>query len=214
MKTTVMRYERAVHYRDGALVGVLEPGRHRLRGSRHVLRTIDTRVEVFEVRPQEIPTADGITVKVSAAAQLAVVDPVAHVEHTSDPHGFVYDAVKAWLRETVHALTLDEVVAGIEVDATPAPIAAAATAAGYAISAFAVRDVLLPAEVRRASEELVTARQQAQVALERARGEVAVLRAMANGAKVLEDHPQLASIRLAETAATHGGTVIIERPTA
>ena len=29
---------------------------------------------------------------------------------------------------------------------------------------------------------------------------------------VLEDHPALAAIRPAETAASHGGTVIIERP--
>ena len=44
-------------------------------------------------------------------------------------------------------------------------------------------------------------------------GDVAVTRALANGAKILEDHPLLASIRLVETAASHGGTVVIERPT-
>ncbi|NRQ50316.1 SPFH domain-containing protein [Aeromicrobium stalagmiti] len=214
MTITVMRHERVVHYRHGALVGVLEPGRHRIRGRGHTLRTIDTRVRLFEVRPQEIPTADGVTVKVSAAAQVQVADPVAHLEHTADPHAFLYDAVKAWLRETVHALTLDEVVAGIRVDETPLSIAAAASAAGYTLTDFGVRDVVVPAEIRRATEELVTAQRQAQVALERARSEVAVLRAMANSAKVLEDHPLLATLRLAETAASHGGQVIIERPTA
>lgn len=211
---TVMPYERFVHYRHGALIDVLEPGRHRIWGSGHTYERIDTRVQLFEVRPQEVPTSDGINVKVSAAAQLRVVDPVAHVEHAADPLAFLYDAVKTWLRDEIRARTLDEVVAGITVDQPPAQIAAAASATGCEITDFGIRDVLIPGEIRRASEELITAQRQAQVALERARSEVAVMRAMANSAKILEDHPMLASLRLAETAASHGGTVIIERPTA
>lgn len=211
---TVMPHERVVHHHHGRLVDVLGPGRHRFWSTGHAFTHVDTRVELFEVRPQEVPTSDGITVKISAAARIAVVDPVAFVTFAVDPHAIVYDAVKAWLRDTVRTMTLDEVARGVDVDATPPTVLSAAASVGFEISDLEVRDIHLPAEIRRAAEELVTSRQQAQVALERARGEVAVLRAMANGAKVLEDHPQLASIRLAETAATHGGTVIIERPTA
>lgn len=209
---TVMRHERLVHYRHGALVGVLGPGRHRFWSRGHAFRRVDTRVQLFDVRPQEIPTSDGISVKVSAAARLTIADPVVYLEYTSDPHAYVYDAIKSWLRETVHSRNLDEVVAGITVEETPSSLVAAAAEVGFDITAFGVRDVLVPGEVRRAAEELVTTRQRAAIALEQARSEIAVLRALANGAKVLEDHPALAAIRLAETAASHGGTVIIERP--
>lgn len=211
---TVMPYERLVHYRHGAFVDVLDPGRHRIRGRGHIFEHVDTRVQLFEVRPQEVSTADGINVKVSAAAQLRVIDPVAYLEFTADPHGFVYDAVKTWIRDTIRVHTLDEVVAGIAVTEIPSGVAESAAATGYTITEFGIRDVLVPGEIRRAAEELVSAQRQGQVALERARAEVAVMRALANGAKLLEDHPLLASIRLAETAASHGGTVIIERPTA
>lgn len=209
---TVMPYERVVHYRRGKLQDVLEPGRHRLWGFGHSHRRVDVRVQLFDVRPQEVPTSDGVTVKVSAAARLRVVDPVLHVQFSDDPHALVYDAVKTWLRHTIRDLTLDEVVAGIVVDAVPDEVAAAATQVGYEVSDFGVRDVLLPADIRRANEDLVASRRQAQVALERTRGEVAVLRALANSAKILEDHPTLAALRLAETAAAHGGTVVVERP--
>jgi len=209
---TVMQHERVVHYRHGELVDVLEPGRHRFWTTGHSFSSVDTRVQLFDVRPQEIPTADGINVKVSASARLTVVDPVAHVGYSTDPHGLVYDAVKSWLRDTVHLLTLEDVLAGVTVEGTPATVLAAASAAGFEIYDLAVRDVVVPAEIRRAAEELVTARQQAQVALERTRGEVAVLRAQANSAQILEDHPALAAIRLVETAAAHGGTVVVERP--
>ncbi|KQX75459.1 hypothetical protein ASD10_09910 [Aeromicrobium sp. Root472D3] len=209
---TVMTHERVVHHRHGALVDVLEPGRYRFWTTGHTFTRVDTRVQVFDVRPQETPTSDGISVKVGANALVAVVDPVAHVEHAVDPHAVVYDAVKAWLRDTVRQHTLEQVLTGIVVETVPPAVAAAAAATGYAVTDFAVRDVIVPAEIRRAAEELVTARQQAQIGLERARGEVAVTRALANGAKVLEDHPLLASIRLVETAARHGGTVVVERP--
>lgn len=212
MVVTVMPHERVVHHRHGRLVDVLAPGRHRFWSLGHSFTRVDTRVRVFEVRPQEIPTSDGITLKVSASALLTVVDPVAHLEHAVDPEALVYDAVKAWLRDTVRHHTLEEVLAGVVVDEVPPSVAAAAAATGHAITDFAIRDVLVPAEIRRVAEDLVTARRRAQVDLERARGEVAVTRALANSAKILQDHPVLASIRLAETAASHGGTVVIERP--
>lgn len=46
-------------------------------------------------------------------------------------------------------------------------------------------------------------------ALERARGETAALRAMANGAKLLADHPELAQLRMVQAAAAHGGSVVL-----
>lgn len=211
---TVMPYERVLHYRHGRLVDVLEPGRRRVWGGGHDFVRIDTRVELFEVRPQEVPTADGVSIKVSASARITVVDPVAFHEVTADPRGFLYDAVKAWIRGTVQSRSLDDVVAGIAVPETPAEIVEVAAGVGLRIEDLAIRDVLLPAEIRRSAEQLIVTRQQGQVALEQARSEVAVLRALANSAQVLEDHPALASIRLAETAASHGGTVIIERPSA
>ena len=211
---TVMPYERYVHYRHGKLAGVIAPGKHRFWGLGHDLVPVDVRVELFDVRPQEVPTSDGISVKVSAAARIQVIDPVAFNEFTEDPHGYLYDAIKTWIRSTVHGLTLDEVIAGITVEEMPADIATAASSVGFDIADFGVRDILVPSEIRRATEDLVTTRQRSHIALEQARTDVAVLRALANSAKVLEDHPALAAVRLAETAASHGGTVIIERPTA
>lgn len=209
---TVMPYERYVHYRHGKLEGVVEAGKHRFWGFGHDLVPVDMRVELFEVRPQEVPTADGIGVKVSVTARTQVVDPVAFIEFTEDTHGYIYDSIKSWIRSTVHSLTLDEVIGGVVVEDAPTEITAAASQVGIEITAFEVRDIVIPGDIRRATEELVTTRQQSHIALERARTEVAVLRALANSAKVLEDHPVLASVRLAETVRDNGGSVVIERP--
>jgi regulator of protease activity HflC (stomatin/prohibitin superfamily) len=210
---TVMSWERAVHYRRGQLVGVLEPGRYRHWGSTHRHVRVDMRSLTIAVAPQDIATSDALTVKVTAGLVVRVVDPVAYVEQTVNAYETVYDAAKAALRTIVRARTFEEIAAGIPVEEVPAEVRDAARAVGYEVETFSVRDVIPPADVRRAAEELVTARQRALVALEEARGQSAVLRHLANVAGVLEDHPALASLRLAEVAGAHGGSIVIERPT-
>ena len=211
---TVMPYEKVLRYRNGSLDEVLEPGKHSSFGFEIVDVRVDTRLRVIEIRPQDIPTTDGITVKVTAGIQVRVVDPVAFHEVAEDPEQIVYDSAKTALRRIVRGLSLEQATAGIALDAIPEVITSAAGSVGVEILNFEIRDVIVPAEIRRANDELISSRQQSVIALENARSEVAVLRALANSAKVLEDHPVLASLRLAETAAEHGGTVVIERPSA
>ena len=72
-----------------------------------------------------------------------------------------------------------------------------------------VKDVVLPSEIRAAYAELVTARQRGQVQLETARAETAALRSMANAAKLLDDHPALAQLRLVQ-AAPYGTKFVLQ----
>ena len=61
-----------------------------------------------------------------------------------------------------------------------------------------VKDVVLPGDLRAAYAELVIGRHRAQAQLEAARAETAALRSLANGAKLLDDHPSLAQLRLVQ----------------
>jgi hypothetical protein len=54
----VSRHERAIALRHGAVVEVLEPGRHRRR-LRTSYERVDVRKRLATVAPQEILTADG-----------------------------------------------------------------------------------------------------------------------------------------------------------
>src|SRR5690606_32740398 len=68
---TVEPEQRVVHYRDGRLVGVLEPGRYRRRRrSRYV--PVDIRQQLTPTAPQEVLTSDGVSVKVSATVRWAI----------------------------------------------------------------------------------------------------------------------------------------------
>ena len=72
-----------------------------------------------------------------------------------------------------------------------------------------IKDVVLPAELRAAYAELITARQRGQVQLEAARAESAALRSMANAAKLLDEHPALARLRMVQ-AATYGSKLVLD----
>jgi len=59
----------------------------------------------------------------------------------------------------------------------------------------AIRDIMVPANLRDAFAAATIAQKQGQATLERARGEVASMRALANAARMTQDHPSLLQLR-------------------
>jgi regulator of protease activity HflC (stomatin/prohibitin superfamily) len=76
-----------------------------------------------------------------------------------------------------------------------------------------VRDVMLPADLKRAYTDALKSKQESHAALERARSETAALRTLANAAKLMRDNPELLSLRylqtLAEVGAGVGNTLVL-----
>ena len=199
---TVPAHSAGVELVDGTPVRVLEPGRHRrVRRATHVM--VDLREQLLAVSPQEILTVDGVQVRVSAAVRWTVADPVAWLERAADPIGLVYLGTQVALRDAVAGLTLETVSqrgARLDAAALTAAVASVARPGGVAVTAVVGQDVLLPSEVRAATLELATARRRGAAQLELARAETAALRSLANGAKLLDDHPALARMRLVQSA--------------
>ena len=192
----------AVELVDGTPVRVLEPGRHR-RARRATYVVVDLREQLLAVSPQEILTVDGVQVRVSAVVRWTVADPVAWLERAVDPLGLVYLGTQIALRDAVAGLTLDTVAqrgSGLDAAALTAAVASVARPVGVAVTEVVVKDVILPSEVRAATLELATARRRGAAQLELARAETAALRSLANGAKLLDDHPALARMRLVQSA--------------
>lgn len=209
---TVAPWERTLHYRRGQLVEVLAPGRHRLRGFGHELADVDMRARLLSLATQEVPTADGLRVKVGASLTWSVVEPVAWNEVAEDPHAIVYEAGRRAVRDVVGNVDLATAMTGFAAVEVPAELAAATSSIGVEVTGLRVTDVVPPAEVRRALESVVVARHRSEAQLEEARGQSAAVRNLANVAALLDDHPALAALRLAEVASAAGGSVIIERP--
>jgi len=199
--TMTVRYiERVVEYVDGAFTRVLEPGRHRVR-RRAEYRSVLTVDRIETVAPQEVLTSDGVSVRVTAAVRWGVADPQRFVEAALDPSAVVYLAVQIALREALLDVDSEAVVrqARRALGTTITEVArAAGDEVGIAVREVVVKDVILPHELRSAYAELVTTKARGAAQLEAARAETAALRSMANGAKLLDEHPALARMRLVQ----------------
>lgn len=200
-RVRVDAHEVVVAYPDGSAPRVLGPGRHR-RSRRASYAPVATTSRLLQLSPQDIPTVDGAQVKVTAVAKVRVVDPVKSLAF-DHPEQAIYLAIQVALRDEFAELGVlqassaprkdPELTARVEVRA-----AEAAAEVGYEVSSVVVKDVIVPADLRAASLELLTAKTRGQAQLESARAETAALRTLANGAKILEDHPALARLRMVQ----------------
>jgi regulator of protease activity HflC (stomatin/prohibitin superfamily) len=210
-RVTIEPWQRALHLRRGEVIGVLGPGSFRVWSSGTSIRRIDTRAWVVIVPIQEIPTADSVTVKVSAVGRARIVDPAAAVLQQQDLNGALHVAIQQAVREVVGASTVDQVVS--ERAALCPPLAVAIRGIdeiGVELTDIELRDVVLPADLKRAQAQVLLARAEGQAALERARGETAALRALANAARLTADNPALYQLRvLQELGHSEGHSVVI-----
>jgi regulator of protease activity HflC (stomatin/prohibitin superfamily) len=212
-KLTVQATERAVEYVDGRFTRVLEPGRHTYpRRARH--RRVPALDQITTLAPQEVLTSDGLSLRVSVAVRWRVAEPRTFLEAAQDAFDVVYLAVQVALRDALAGLDAESVTRSPR-GTLGALVLDAARQAGAGVGAevadVVVKDVILPAEVRAAYAELATTRLRGAAQLEAARSETAALRSLANGAKLLEDHPALARLRLVQ-AVPSGSTVEIIAP--
>jgi regulator of protease activity HflC (stomatin/prohibitin superfamily) len=210
---TVQPWEVALQRCDGEPTEVLRPGRHVVR-RRAVLQVVDLRERIDVVQAQEVLTADGVNAKVSAAFRWTVRDPIAFTERVRDPIGAVYLAVQLGLRDVLVGLEAEALVRAPRTrlaDGVREQAEAAASEVGIRLIDVVVKDVVLPGDLRAAYAELVVGRHRAQAQLEAARAETAALRSLANGAKLLDDHPSLAQLRLVQ-ALPPGSRVELVQP--
>lgn len=192
----VSEHEFALLYHRGRLVGQLPAGLHRLWGRRLIFR-LDRRRQLLEVPAQELPTADGVTVKVTAQVAWQIVDPVAAVTRDADHRQTLYAAAQQAVRTALAGHVLPVIAAqraAIAVAMRDAMTAAVAPI-GLAVHEAVLKDVMPNAETRKAMAAVTFAKQEALAALEKARGEQAALRALANAARLLKEQPELAQIR-------------------
>ena len=194
----VYQWEKGLLLRDGAIVRVLEPGRHATWPARVAIERIDMRELASAAPMQEVLTKDNLTLKATIAVLHAVSDPIKHRTATDAPHARLYEAMQAALRERIGARTLDEILANRAAlaDGLAAELDAAVAWCGLKVTRAYIRDLALAGPAKQALADLWKAQKDGLAALERARGEQAALRALANAARQLKGNPELMNLRI------------------
>jgi regulator of protease activity HflC (stomatin/prohibitin superfamily) len=212
---TVHDYERGLRYRQGRLVGLLDPGTHVAMRPFTEIHLLDGRPTSITVPGQEILTSDGVALRVSLTARYVVADPVAALTNDQNYVSALYTAFHGGLREALAGRTADEILAS-RADLGPAiggAIASELARLGIELLGVDVRDVMVPSELKRAFAGIVAARREGEAALERARGETAALRSLANAGRMIEDNPGLLQLRiLQQLGGSTGNTIMLGLP--
>jgi regulator of protease activity HflC (stomatin/prohibitin superfamily) len=210
-RVTVHDYERGVRYANGRFTGLLEAGTYTVIRSVGEIRVLDARPTWLLVEGQEVPTSDGVPLKVSIAARHVVGDAVTTVLADQDHRRALYLVLQLALRDAIAKRSLEEALTsrsaiGQELMEQCAP---EATKLGLELLAVAVRDVMLPGELKRAYASVLAARKEGEATLERARGETAALRNLANAGKLVDDSPGLLRLRAIQQVGQSSGNTIM-----
>ena len=204
-------------YQHGKFVGQLAPGRHVRWGRNFTFDAQDTRKAFVAVAGQDVLTSDNIAVKLSLLVTYQVADPVKATHETQNWQSDIYNAAQLALRHVVSGVAA-EVLLTQRLDVAPQLLARVqpdSAKIGITVHAVEVKDVMLPAELKRAFGDVLKAKQEGQAAMERARGESASLRNLANAARVLEGNPALMNLRVLQSLATAqstGNTLVLGMP--
>ena len=212
---TIFEYQRGLKYVGGRLAGLIGPGQHWIfRPSTHV-DYIDIRETLMVIQGQEVVSSDTVSVKVSVVARYKVADPVVAYTRVESYYQATYTLLQIAMRETVGALTIDDVLQkreeiGAEILRRCVD---QAKALGVELIAVDVRDLMFPGALKKTFAQVLEARQQGLAALEKARGETAALRSLANAARMVEANPSLLQLRLIQQLeATRGHTIVLGMP--
>jgi regulator of protease activity HflC (stomatin/prohibitin superfamily) len=200
-------------YRKGKFVEVLRAGRHIRWGRHYTIGAQDMRKASLLVAGQDMLTADNVGLKLSLLMTYQVVDPAKAAHETQNWQGDLYNFAQIALRAilggvAVEALLNQRLEIGAQLLTRVQPDAAKI---GINVLAVEVKDVMFPADLKRAFSDVLKAKQEGQAALERARGESASLRNLANAARVLEGNPALMNLRLMQSlsAAQNAGNTLV-----
>lgn len=206
--------ENVLVYRKGLLAEVLTPGASHARRRQFTFVSVPMRATATSLGTQEITTADGLQVKATAITRWEVSAPVDFHERDRNPESVLYLATQIAVRDLLAQMEAPTLLQRLRTEPDlehqlVATVQREVGALGITVLAVVVRDVVLPGEVRKAAVELATAKARGLAQLEEARARTATLRTLANGAKLLDDHPALAQLQLVE-AAPPGSTVVLK----
>lgn len=204
-------------YHHGLFVRRNNAGRHIIWGRGWTMTFMDLRKTSLLVAGQEVLTSDSVGLKFSLLVSYQVTEPVKAAHETQSWLTDLYNLTQLALRAVINGVAVEVLLSRkMEIGAQLlARVKADAEKIGVAVLAVEVKDVMFPADLKRAFADVLKAKQEGQAALERARGESASLRNLANAARVLEGNPALMNLRLMQSLATAqnaGNTLVLGVP--
>lgn len=214
-RVTVYEYERGLKYVRGQYHATLSPGQYWYLPWFTTVRRVDVRPRFVPIAGQEVLSSDGVTLKVSLAANFEVTDPNTAVNTVKDFQETLYTELQLALRQIIGSVDIDALLAARDdiSNRLMEMTGAKAQALGLRLITVNIKDIMFPGKLKETFAQVVGARKEGLAAIEKARGETAALRNLANAAKMIESNPSLMQLRILQAVgASSGNTLILGMP--
>lgn len=210
-RITILEYERGLKYRNGKFQTVLGPGCYWYLPFVATLHKIDVRPAYASISGQEVLSSDGVTIKISLAANYEVTDPYVAINKIQNYRDALYLELQLALRDIIGSMDIDTVLNSRSEIQTKLMELTAAKAAelGLKLHSASVKDIMFPGKLKELFAQVVNAKKEGLATLERARGETAALRNLANAAKLIESNPSLLQLRLLQALGQSAGSTLV-----
>jgi regulator of protease activity HflC (stomatin/prohibitin superfamily) len=207
----VYEYQKGLKYSKGRCSGTLDPGSYWIISTFSSIVTVDVRPEFITIQGQDVLSADGVTLKVSLAAEFQVADPNTAVNKNANFRTSLYLSLQMALRAIVGAEKIDATLDGrTGISAKLMELTTKkASELGLKLISVDIKDIMFPGEMKKVFAQVVKAQKEGQAALERARGETAALRSLANAARTMDDNPNLLQLRALQALADSSGNTLV-----
>lgn len=214
-RITVFEYEKGLKYRKGKFKELVGPGQYWYIPYFVIIQKIDTRPRFVSIAGQEVLSSDGVTLKVSIAANFEISDPDIAINKIQSFQDALYIELQLALREIIGAADIDTILSNRDEMSTKLKemTEQKIKKLGLKLISVSLKDIMFPGKLKEMFAQVINAKKEGLAALEKARGETAALRHLANAAKMLDSNPNLMQLRLVQALnQSSGNTLILGMP--
>ncbi len=210
-RITILEYEKGLKYVRGKFRKIVEPGQYWYLPFFSMIQKVDIRPCFVSITGQEVLSSDGVTLKLSLAANYQVSDPNTAINKVQNYQEALYLELQLALRQIVSSANIDTILENRN-DLSKKLMEMTETRIqelGLKLISVNLKDIMFPGQLKQIFAQVVKARKEGLAALEKARGETAALRNLANAAKMIESNPSLMQLRLLQSLGESSGNTLI-----
>ncbi len=210
-KIIIFENEKAILFRNGKLKKILSPGNYWINPTITKIQKYDFRPRFTSISGQEILSSNGVSIKITIAANYQILDLQKVFISTQDYTESIHLILQLKLREIIGKNPIEDILdKRSELNKELLEISKKdVSEIGVQFNSVQIKDIMFPGNLKQIFAQVAKARQEGLAALEKARAETAALRKLANAAKMLENNPALMQLRLIQSLGESEGNTLI-----
>jgi len=201
MFTIVKEYERAIKFRFGKFVKVMEPGIRLVIPFIHVYKRVDLRTITQDVPQQKCITKDNVTITINAVVYYKVSDAKKAVLEVKDAYFAVTQLAQTTLRNSIGGVKLDELLSNLKVISKEIKeiVDTETDPWGIKVEKVEIKDIKIPEDMERIIAKEAEAEREKRAIIVKSEGEVGAAQKLADAAKILGTTPGAMHLRTLAT---------------